>query len=81
MIAAAREFQSVADLMDQRGVDLDELVRCTGIERRIISAIAHLRYTPSPLQRERVSDALGLSRDCIIWGHLTPVEEYTYVRL
>ena len=81
MIAAAREFQTVADVMGQRGVDLDELVRCTGIERRVINAIAHLRYTPSPQQRERVSNALGLSRDRIIWGHLTPVEEYTYVRL
>jgi hypothetical protein len=80
MVAAAKEFQTVADVMQQRSIDLDELVRSTGICRRIIQAIAHQRYTPSPQQREQVSNALRFPRQRIIWGHFTPVDEYAQVR-
>ena len=48
MIAKQREYQTVQELLAQRRIDLDELVKTTGVERRIIDAIAHQRYTPSP---------------------------------
>ena len=51
MVAIAKEYQTVADLMHDRAVDLDELVRATGMCQRIVNAIAQQRYTPSPQQR------------------------------
>ena len=81
MIAAAKEYQTVADLMRQREIGLEELVRSTGVGRRIIAAIVHQRYTPSPQQRDRVSIVLGFPRHRIIWGHRTTAEDYGQVRL
>jgi hypothetical protein len=81
MVAATKEFQTVFDIMQERSVGFDELERTTGICRGIIEAIAHQRYTPSPLQRERISHALRFPQHKIIWGHVTAAEEYVYSRL
>ena len=80
MIAKQREYQTVQELLAQRRIDLDELVEATGVERRIIDAIAHQRYTPSPEQRERVS-RLEFPRSHIVWGHTNVAEEYSQARL
>lgn len=74
MIAIARRNRRVAELMDQREVGLDELVRSSGVERRVIEAIVQQRYTPSPEQRVRVSHVLGVRHEQIIWGHAVAVE-------
>jgi hypothetical protein len=81
MVAPTKDFQTVSDLMRQRAIGFDELERTTGIGRGIIEAIAHQRYTPSPVQRERISCALDLPQDKIIWGHIAAAEEYVYSRL
>jgi hypothetical protein len=81
MIAKQREYQTVQELLAQGRIDLDELVEATGVERRIIDAIAHQRYTPSPEQRERVSSALNFPRSHIVWGHTNVAEEYSQARL
>jgi len=80
MFAVSREYQTVAELMDQRAIDAEQLERCTGIERRILEAIAQLRYTPSPQQRDRVSHALGFPRSRLIWGHLAVMDDSAYLR-
>jgi ribosome-binding protein aMBF1 (putative translation factor) len=81
MIAAKREYQTVKELIAERRLALDELVQATGVDRRVIDAIAHQRYTPSPEQRERVSSALKFPRSQIIWGHLNVAEEFAQARL
>jgi hypothetical protein len=81
MIAATNEYQTVESLMGERHVDLEKLVVATGVEPRVVAAIAHQRYTPSPEQRERVSTALRFPRDRIVWGHRTAVEEQIHPRL
>jgi len=81
MIAKQREYQTVQELLAERRIDLDELVKTTGVERRIIDAIAHQRYTPSPEQRERVSSALNFPHSHIVWGHTNVAEEYSQARL
>ena len=84
MVAAtkqAKEFFTVHDLMDQREIGLDQLALLSGVERRVVQAIAEQRYTPSPQQRESLSRALECPRTKIVWGHLATVENYTYPRL
>ena len=39
-----------------------------------IRLIAQGRYTPSPEQRQRLSAALGVGVDQVVWGHQTQVE-------
>jgi hypothetical protein len=81
MVAPTKDFQTVSDVMRERAISFDDLERTTGIGRGIIEAIAHQRYTPSPLQRERISCALRFPQHKIIWGHITAAEEYIYSRL
>jgi len=81
VVALTKEFQTVLDIMQERAIDFDELERTAGIDRGIIEAIAHQRYTPSPLQRERIAHALRFPQQKIIWGHVTVADEYVYSRL
>jgi hypothetical protein len=60
--------------MAERGLGLDQLLDASGLERRVLEAIVHGRYTPSPQQRRRVAGALGLEPGQVAWGHTTPVE-------
>jgi hypothetical protein len=81
MLAIESKFRTVEELMGLCRIDLDELVRSTGVERRIVDAIACQRYTPSPQQRERVSRVLCYPRNQIVWGHQTIVEDNAQPRL
>ena len=81
MVAFAKEFHTVADVMSQRAIDLKELVQTTGICHRIVSAIANQQYTPSPQQRDRIAAALRFPRHRIIWGHRIPAEKFAQARL
>ncbi len=60
MVAQTSKRVTVASVMDLRKIGLDGLVGSTGLQKRIVKAIACQRYTPSPEQRERVSGALGM---------------------
>jgi hypothetical protein len=81
MIAPINEYQTVEALMKLHCMNVYQLVRFTGVDVSVAEAIANQRYTPSPLQRERVSQALRFPRSRIIWGHATAVEEDVYARL
>jgi hypothetical protein len=78
MIARAREYQTVAEIMEQHEIGIEELDAFTGLGPRIVESIVRQRYTPSPEQRERVSNALGETRERIIWGHLALVEGHIH---
>jgi hypothetical protein len=60
--------------LSERGMTLPELIDATAMDRRVVEAIAHGRYTPSPEQRERLAAALGLTPGDIQWGHTTAVD-------
>ena len=60
--------------MADRGVNLAGLVAATGLDERVVKAIAQVRYTPSPDQRRRLATALGVEPDQVAWGHAAPVE-------
>ena len=67
-------MSSIAQLMQDRQLSLDELVAASRLERRVVEAIACGRYTPSPQQRRRLAEALDASVGEIQWGHVTQVE-------
>jgi lambda repressor-like predicted transcriptional regulator len=65
--------KSVAAWCAERGLSLAALAARAGLEERRVKAIVEGRWTPSPTERDRVAAALGVSRDDVAWGHVTPV--------
>ena len=74
MIMLSKRIHTVAGLMEEQQVTVGQLVQHSGVELRIVEAIVHQRYTPSPRQRMRVSRVLGVTREAICWGHAATVE-------
>lgn len=60
--------------MEETGTSLPQLVEASGLEAKLVKAIATGNYTPSPSERERLATALGVSIDDIAWGHTVPVD-------
>ena len=56
------------------GLTIEELTQRSGLEARVVEAIAAGRYTPSPVQRRQIAGVLGLSPEVIAWGHASSVE-------
>ena len=80
MIAKQREYQTVQELLAHRRINLDELVKATGVERRIIDAIAHQLHPQSRAARTSFH-ALNFPHSHIVWGHTNVAEEYSQARL
>lgn len=68
------QVKTIAEWLAERGLPLAELVEATALDQRVVEAIAHGRYTPSPQQRQRLAAALGVSPEEIAWGHLAQVD-------
>jgi hypothetical protein len=60
--------------MEETGTSLEQLITASGLEAKLVRAIASGNYTPSPSQRQRLAAALGVSVEDIAWGHAVPVE-------
>ncbi|HUI77592.1 MAG TPA: helix-turn-helix transcriptional regulator [Bryobacteraceae bacterium] len=67
-------MKPLAHYMEAAGISVAQLVTITGLDAKLVTAIATGNYTPSPSQRERLAAALGLSKDDISWGHAIPVQ-------
>lgn len=65
---------SIAECLSERKLTLAELEDATGMDRKVLEAIVHGRYTPSPEQRRRVAAALGTDPQHIAWGHASEVQ-------
>jgi ribosome-binding protein aMBF1 (putative translation factor) len=68
------EIRLLVEWMAERGVGLTDLIAKTGLDDGVVAAIAQGRYTPSPEQRRRLSDALGIEPEQVAWGHVAPIE-------
>ena len=66
--------QQVAELCRQQGITIAELIEHTGMDESRVIAIALGRWTPSPLERQKIARAFGVSVDDIAWGHKTPIQ-------
>jgi hypothetical protein len=60
--------------MEETGTGLEQLVEASGLDAKLVRAIATGNYTPSPIQRQRLAAALDISVEDVAWGHAVPVE-------
>ena len=51
-----------------------ELAERTGLEEGRVLAIVLGRWTPSPAERQKIAEALGVTIGDIAWGHKTPIQ-------
>jgi lambda repressor-like predicted transcriptional regulator len=68
------QVKSISEWMSERGLTLAALLESAALDRKILEAIVHGRYTPSPQQRQRVAAALGVEPAQVAWGHTASVE-------
>jgi len=66
--------RTLAEWMTDRGIGLEQLLDSSGLDRKVLRAIVNGQYTPSPLQRQRLADALGVDVSSITWGHQEQVQ-------
>ena len=62
------------ELCRQKNIAFDELVERSGLERTRVMAIYLGRWTPSPIERDKIAAAFGVTREDITWGHKTPIQ-------
>ena len=67
-------MKPLARHMEETGTTLEQLVEASGLEAKLVKAIATGNYTPGPTERQRLAAALGVSIDVIAWGHAVPVD-------
>jgi len=70
----AARVKPLARYIEETGMSIGQLVAATGLDAALVKAVVSGNYTPSPLQRERLAAALGVSKDDISWDHSVPVE-------
>jgi len=70
----AAVMKSLARHMEEAGIGVAQLVAVTGLDSKLVRAIAGGNYIPSPSQRERLAAALGISKGEISWEHAVPVQ-------
>ncbi len=66
-------LNTVAEWMAERGMALAQLVESSALDDRVVRAIVHGHYTPSPEQRRRLADALGVAVEQVAWAHQAQV--------
>jgi hypothetical protein len=66
--------RTVADWMAERDLSLAALVEASALDRKVVEAIVHGRWTPSPQQRQRLAGALGVALDEVAWGYRIAVD-------
>jgi hypothetical protein len=67
-------LKSVAELCAEHRIDARQLAGRAGLDERRVRAIVEGRWTPSPVERDRVACAFGLRPDEIAWGHRAAVD-------
>ena len=67
-------MKPLARHLEETGIGVEQLVEKTGLEARLVRAIAAGNYTAAPSDRERIAAALGVEVDAIAWGHAVPVD-------
>lgn len=66
--------QSVEELCQAAKVTYAQLVEGSGLDETRVQAILLQRWTPSPLERQRIAAVFGVTPDDIVWGHATPIQ-------
>ena len=67
------QMKTIAEWMAERGVSITKLVAASALDQRVVEAILHNRYTPSPQQRRSIATALQVTPEQVQWGHQAQV--------
>ena len=67
-------MKPIAAYLDQAGLSAAQLAAAAKLDSKTVKAIVAGNYTPSPVERHRLADTLGVAVDEIAWGHAVPVE-------
>ena len=67
---------SVQKLCKDKGISLLNLADRSGLDLKRLQSIYRGQWTPSPSEREKITQALGTSSDEIAWDHTTPIEHF-----
>ena len=51
-------MKPIARVMEETGTSLEQLVEASGLEGKLVKAIATGNYTPSPTERQRLAAAM-----------------------
>lgn len=66
--------RTIPELLSELGLDVAQLAAKSELDSKVVEAIAAGRYTTSPLQRERIAAALGVTPADIRWGRAVDVD-------
>jgi len=66
--------RSVAEFCREQSIDVAELANRCGLDESRVTAIALGRWTPSPLERQKIAAVFEVAVDQIAWGHVTPIQ-------
>jgi hypothetical protein len=66
--------KSVDQLCAEHGIDWKQVAERSGLDEQRVLAIVLGRWTPSPIERDKVAAVFGLTREQIMWGHKTPIQ-------
>jgi plasmid maintenance system antidote protein VapI len=67
-------MKPIARHLEETGIRVDQLVAATGLDRKLVEAIVAGNFTASPLHRQRLAAALGVSVEEVSWGHAIHVD-------
>jgi len=65
---------TVAQLCQQHQLTPRQLAERGNLDEQRVLAIVMGRWTPSPAERDAIAAVFGLTRDQIVWGHVTPIQ-------
>ena len=66
--------KTVVQLCEEQRISVRDLIAKSGLDESRVLAIVTGRWTPSPAERDAVAGVFGLTREQIIWGHVTPIQ-------
>jgi transcriptional regulator with XRE-family HTH domain len=64
----------VAELCRDHDLTISQLAERSQLEEGRVLAITLGRWTPSPVERQKIAAVFGTSIDEITWGHKTPIQ-------
>jgi len=67
-------MKTVLAWLEDRDMNLDQLVAASGLDPKRVKAIASGNYTASPSDRKRLAAALGVPIEEIAWDHSIAVQ-------
>jgi hypothetical protein len=66
--------KAIDELCVQHKISVSELATRAELDEQRVLAIVLGRWTPSPVERDKLAAVFGLTRDQIAWGHKTPIQ-------